>query len=129
MRKIAGILICTLGLLAVLAYAKSQGVRCPICNSESCYFTGKTKIDSSGAVLQKYQCAASAEHKFWFRDKSEAKDGARKSSKDTKGVECPICQNGSCYFTGETKTDAGGALLRAYQCVVFASHKFWIAAE
>jgi hypothetical protein len=41
-------------------------------------------------------------------------------------VKCPICGSNS-YFTGYTKTDLStGKLLKEYQCMKFADHKFWL---
>jgi len=38
-------------------------------------------------------------------------------------VKCPICK-GNAYFTGETKLDASGKLLKVYQCMMFSDHRF-----
>lgn len=41
-----------------------------------------------------------------------------------QNVRCPICSN-SAYFTGETRSDVTGKLLKKYQCMMFTQHVFW----
>ncbi len=43
-------------------------------------------------------------------------------------VKCPVCGS-SAYFTGTTKTDVSGKLLKLYQCMRFTDHKFWVVAN
>ncbi|MGA2264604.1 MAG: hypothetical protein ABSH28_24640 [Acidobacteriota bacterium] len=45
-----------------------------------------------------------------------------------KAVKCPICGSGA-YFTGTTKVDVSGKLLRLYRCLRFEEHEFWVAAD
>ena len=45
-----------------------------------------------------------------------------------KGVKCPIC-GASAYFTGKTKVDVSGKLLRLYKCMRFSQHEFWVVAN
>ena len=45
-----------------------------------------------------------------------------------KDVKCPICGSGA-YFTGTTKVDVSGKLLKLYKCLRFAEHEFWVVAN
>lgn len=44
--------------------AAAQNVKCPICNNGT-YFTGQTRNDVTGKLLQKYQCMLFSQHVFW----------------------------------------------------------------
>lgn len=41
-----------------------------------------------------------------------------------QNVSCPICGN-TAYFSGQTRVDVSGKLLKMYQCMMFSEHKFW----
>ena len=45
-----------------------------------------------------------------------------------RGVKCPIC-GASAYFTGKTKVDVSGKLLKLYRCMRFRRHEFWVVAN
>lgn len=56
----------TTGLFTSLLAGKAmaQTAKCPVCGN-SAYFTGQTRLDVSGKLLQKWQCMMFSEHVFW----------------------------------------------------------------
>ena len=44
-----------------------------------------------------------------------------------QAIDCPI-DGSAAYFTGETKVDVSGKLLRHYQCMMYG-HDFWVPAD